>query len=330
MARFLTLAAVVLGLAGGAYWMGLKSRDMAQARTQGTDLATTAPAASPVASPAESGQPGSGTTATSSTARPAAAPIAGQPRPAARATDVPVQQVTRTTLATMNASAMQLMNEIDGNNIEGFAARVSTGDGEAAFALFHKAMACANAPDTEEALMGRIEDIYQGSQDNPNAEKMMDQLSEHFVQKYEDCANFPRGLEGMLSALDWLQSSVDLGFPPAQGAYVTYGKSIVQQAALRRPELVLRYREQVMAQMQMMLGSGNPDAFIVHAREYASGDLLEQDWFLSYTYAHAAGLANPGDNSGEYMLKEAERHLSPSEVRDAREQARELCERHCR
>lgn len=147
------------------------------------------------------------------------------------------------------------------------------------------------------------------------------------------------GLEedSLYLAFDLLEMAALRGYPVAQLEFPSAGQEMISRDPdwpFRQPEIVLRYRETVMASVAGGLATGMSEMLMVQAILLHEGWLGEPDAVNALAYAYAAERADldlPSflDDPQSLIDHMATDHVSNDERDYARGMARDLCERYC-
>ncbi|MEM9321301.1 MAG: hypothetical protein AAGA41_00600 [Pseudomonadota bacterium] len=205
-------------------------------------------------------------------------------------------------------------------------------DGRQSYQAYVYLRTCLDAPRTEGQygdFLERLEGAATGDLDERQLRRLtrvLDRAEAGLVR----CEGLPGDLEPL--ALEWLTRAAERGYPLAQIAYYQSFRWL----SGRKPYLLFgerdglwRYRQLAPAFLEAALGSGHPEAFVEMGRALADGVVFDENPAEAYAYALAAELAGERATIGRELRAELAVQLGSEQQGEARDRARELCDRYC-
>ena len=207
------------------------------------------------------------------------------------------------------------------------------GDGEAAYALFVIFHSCELlAPQSAKEAAAREHYLVERLAKNPEREETWwDELSAASERHLEICSRWGSE-EAWTQAWEWLSRSAELGYFPAMQLLGSFDGSFIpgRLALWGQTGRLEEYRSRLPYYLHRMLETGRPEAFATVGFHYMAGALIPEDPVLAYAWMEAAVMAAELSNYTSRMLDELRLKLTPRELREAKELAREICRRYAR
>lgn len=206
-------------------------------------------------------------------------------------------------------------------------------NGRQAYQAYVYLRTCLDAPRSPADATEYLDRVERAAEHNRRLQNP-DQL-ERILERVDAALLRCEGLEGDLEddAMTWLLRAAERGYPLAQ---IAYHRSY-RWLASRKPYLIFgdagsvyAYRQLAPKFLAAALGSGHAEAFAEMAQALEEGIVFDRDPQAAYAYALAAELAGGQElEVGRRLAKALVETLSPSERRDAKRKARELCDTYC-
>lgn len=211
--------------------------------------------------------------------------------------------------------------DFDGPALDFVRARLAAsaaGDSQATYEIFQRVSSCrreiANADD------GEFLAYSQAGLGAKYANSMERNLSQ--------CASL--GEDPSLASMNWLSLAAEQGSVEARIVYSRVPEEVVgnYQQALRNPERLVEYRDNVVRYLDESASAGSLDAVVSLGNIYARGTLAERDDVKSYAYRLALEQIRPTSVIPEEMTAQKE-GLSPSQQAEAAKLARDVLRNCC-